>query len=190
MNFGGAAGPTACRAAHSPLVSATMEPLVDIVIEDDRWEAFGLEPLADRAIRAAMAELGLAPEGFTLCLMGCDDTRILELNGDFRGKAKPTNVLSWPSEERGAEVEGAAPDIPEAGDEDDPESLGDIAMSYDTCAAEAREAEKPMADHVTHLVVHGFLHLLGYDHIRDGDATLMEATEVRILARLGLSDPY
>ena len=56
----------ACRAAHSPLVSATMEPLVDIVIEDDRWEAFGLEPLADRAIRAAMAELDLAPEGFTL----------------------------------------------------------------------------------------------------------------------------
>jgi probable rRNA maturation factor len=71
-----------------------MEPLVDIVIEDDRWEAFGLEPLADRAIRAAMAELDLAPEGFTLCLMGCDDNRILELNGDFRGKAKPTNVLS------------------------------------------------------------------------------------------------
>lgn len=180
----------ACRAAHSPLVSATMEPLVDIVIEDDRWEAFGLAPLADRATRAAMAELGLAPEGFTLCLMGCDDSRILELNGDFRGKAKPTNVLSWPSDERAAEVEGERPEAPEAGDDDDPESLGDIAISYDTCAAEAAQAEKPMADHVTHLVIHGVLHLLGYDHIREGDATLMEATEVRILARLGLSDPY
>ena len=167
-----------------------MEPLVDIVIEDDRWEAFGLEALADRAVRAAFDELGLAPEGFTLCLMGCDDGRILELNGDFRGKAKPTNVLSWPSDERGAEVEGGMPVLPEPGDADDPESLGDIAISYDTCAAEAVEGGKPMAGHVTHLVVHGLLHLLGYDHVRDGDAEVMEATEVRILARLGLSDPY
>jgi probable rRNA maturation factor len=167
-----------------------MEPLVDTVIEDDRWEAFGLEALADRVVRAALSELAHPAEGLTLCLMGCDDARILELNGDFRGKAKPTNVLSWPSEERGAEAEGALPDAPEPGEADDPESLGDIAISYDTCAAEAAEAAKPMADHVTHLVVHGLLHLLGYDHIRDGDATLMEATEVRILARLGLSDPY
>ena len=167
-----------------------MEPLVDTVIEDDRWEAFGLDALADRAIRAALAELGLAPEGFTLCLMGCDDARILELNGDFRGKAKPTNVLSWPSDERGASGEGGRPEAPEPGDEDDPESLGDIAISYDTCAREAAEAGKPLADHVTHLVVHGLLHLLGYDHVREGDAALMEGTEVRILARLGLSDPY
>lgn len=167
-----------------------MEPLVDIVIEDDRWQAFGLESLADRAVRAAFDEVGLTTEGFTLCLMGCDDARILELNGDFRGKAKPTNVLSWPSEERGPEGEGELPDAPDAGGADDPESLGDIAMSYDTCAAEAAEAGKPLADHVSHLVVHGLLHLLGYDHIREGDATLMEATEVRILARLGLSDPY
>ena len=166
-----------------------MEPLVDIVLEDDRWDAFGLDALANAAVRAAFAELGLAETGFTLCLMGCDDARILELNGDFRGKAKPTNVLSWPSEERSA-APGEIPDLPEAGNAEDPEHLGDIAISYDTCAAEAAEADKPMADHVTHLVVHGLLHLLGYDHIDDADADLMEATEVRILARLGLSDPY
>jgi len=166
-----------------------MEPLVDIVIEDARWEAFGLEALATPAVSAAFAELGLPEAGFTLCLMGCDDARILELNGDFRGKAKPTNVLSWPSEERGA-AEGVVPDLPEPGAPDDPESLGDIAMSYDTCAAEAAEAGKPMADHVSHLIVHGLLHLLGYDHIRVADGDLMEAAEVRILARLGLSDPY
>ena len=91
-----------------------MEPLVDIVIEDDRWEAFELEALAEPAVRAVFAELGLATEGFTLCLMGCDDARSLELNGDFRGKAKPTNVLSWPSAERGAE-EGQVPELPEPG---------------------------------------------------------------------------
>jgi probable rRNA maturation factor len=68
--------------------------------------------------------------------------------------------------------------------------LGDIAISYDTCLREALDAEKPFADHVTHLVIHGILHLLGYDHIRDEDATLMERIEVEILGKLGISDPY
>ena len=88
-----------------------MEPLVDTVFEDDRWEAFGLAPLADRAVRAALAELNLPEVGFTLCLMACDDARIAELNGDFRAKAKPTNVLSWPSEERG--VASMVSDLPQ-----------------------------------------------------------------------------
>jgi probable rRNA maturation factor len=166
-----------------------MEPFLDIVIEDARWEALGLAALAQPAVLAACTEVGLEVEGFSLCLMGCDDARIAVLNGDFRGKAAATNVLSWPSEERGAEL-GCVPDLPAAGEIDDPEPLGDIAIAYDTCAAEAAAAGKPMRDHVQHLVVHGFLHLLGYDHIDDADATVMEATEVRILARLGLSDPY
>jgi probable rRNA maturation factor len=167
-----------------------MEPVVDIVVEDDRWDSIGLEPLALAAVHAGLAELGLPEEGFTLCLMGCDDARILELNQGFRGKAKATNVLSWPSQERGAAIPGAIPERPQPGAKDDPESLGDIALSYDTCAAEAVAAGKPMTDHVSHLVVHGLLHLLGYDHVSEADAELMEATEVRILARLGLSDPY
>lgn len=167
-----------------------MEPLVDIVIEDPRWEEVGLAGLAEAAISAALVELALPREGFTLCLMGCDDARIAGLNADFRGRPRPTNVLSWPSEERGAKIDGAPPDLPAPGDADMPEELGDIAIAFDTCAAEAAAAGKPLADHVRHLVVHGFLHLLGFDHVRDGDAARMEALEVRILARLGLSDPY
>lgn len=167
-----------------------MEPLVDCVFEDLRWETFGLAPLADRVIREALAHLGLPATGFTLCLMACDDARIAELNADFRGKPQPTNVLSWPSEERGADTPGAAPDLPEPGASDDPEELGDMAIAWETCAREAAEADKPMADHVAHLVVHGFLHLVGYDHIDDADAELMEGTEAAILARMGLSDPY
>ncbi len=159
-------------------------------MEDARWEALGLEALASRAVRATLAELRLPEIGFTLCLMGCDDARIAALNGDFRGKAAATNVLSWPSQERGAAVAGALPEAPEPGEADDPETLGDIALAYETCASEALAAGRPMADHVVHLVVHGLLHLLGYDHIRAEDGDLMEATEVRILARLGLSDPY
>lgn len=167
-----------------------MEPLVDTVIEDARWEAFGLAPLAEKACRAALGHLGLGAVGFSVVLMGCDDARIAVLNADFRGKPQPTNVLSWPSEDRAAEVSGAEPDLPEPGDADEPEELGDIAIAWETCAREAAEQGKPMADHVTHLIVHGLLHCLGYDHVQDADAILMEGHEVEILASLGLSDPY
>lgn len=167
-----------------------MEPLVDTIIEDPRWEAFGLDAVAARAATAAMAGLGLAETGYSICLMGCDDARIATLNADFRGKPQPTNVLSWPSGDRGPAQAGTAPDAPEPGEADDPESLGDIAIAYETCAAEAQAADRPMIDHVTHLVIHGVLHLLGYDHIDDKDAELMEASEVRILATLGIADPY
>jgi len=164
--------------------------LVETVIEDARWEAFGLDALAERAARAVLAGLDLPVEGFAISLMGCDDARIAVLNADFRGKPQPTNVLSWPSEERGAEFVGEAPDLPVPAAPDDPESLGDIAIAWETCAREAEGQGKLMVEHVTHLIVHGVLHLMGYDHIEDEDAALMEGLEVRILASLGVSDPY
>ena len=167
-----------------------MNGIVDIVIEDARWEAFGLEPLAERAVSAALAGAGLGTAGYSVVLMGCDDARIAELNADFRGKPQPTNVLSWPSEERAADEAGGLPDLPEPGDDEDPCELGDIAIAFETCEREAAEQGKPMAEHVTHLVVHGLLHCLGYDHIEEADAAVMEGLEVHILASMGLSDPY
>ena len=164
--------------------------LVETMIEDARWEAFGLAAVADRAGRAVLAGLDLPGAGFAISLMGCDDARIAVLNADFRGKPQPTNVLSWPSQERGAEFAGEAPEPPEPGEADDPDPLGDIAIAWETCAREAGEQDKPMVDHVTHLIVHGMLHLLGYDHVEEEDAALMEGLEVRILASLGVSDPY
>ena len=167
-----------------------MVTLVETVIEDARWEAFGLTALAERAGQAALAGLGLGPAGFSVSLMGGDDARIAGLNADFRGKPVPTNVLSWPSRERGAEFAGEEPERRERRSVTEPDELGDIALAWETCAAEAQAQGKPMADHVTHLIVHGVLHLLGYDHIEDEDAALMEGHEVRILATLGVSDPY
>jgi probable rRNA maturation factor len=164
--------------------------LIETVIEDARWEAFGLVPLAERAGLAALQGVGLPVEGFAIGLLGCDDARIAALNADFRGKPVPTNVLSWPSDDRAAEVAGDDPERPEPGAADDPESLGDIAIAWETCAREAAEQGKPMDDHVTHLIVHGILHLLGYDHVEDADAAVMERLEVGILASLGVSDPY
>ena len=164
--------------------------LTDTILEDERWQEADLETLAERAARAALSHLGLDPSGFEIAVLGCDDARIAELNADFRDKPRPTNVLSWPSEERGAEADGDRPGLPDAGSGGMPEELGDIAIAYDTCAREADEAGKPFADHVTHLIVHAVLHLLGYDHIRDKDATLMEALETEILGKMGLADPY
>lgn len=165
-------------------------PLVDVVSEDDRWEALGLPALAEAAARATLRRLGLDPAGYEIALLGADDDRIATLNADFRGKPTPTNVLSWPSEERGAAGEGLAPGPPGPGTPGEPAPLGDIALAYQTCAREAAAAGKPLADHATHLVVHGTLHLLGYDHVRDGDAALMERLEREILATLGVADPY
>jgi probable rRNA maturation factor len=164
--------------------------LVETLIEDKRWDAFGLAALAERAGRAALVGVGLPTEGFSISLMGCDDARIAVLNADFRGKPQPTNVLSWPSEERGSEFSGEAPEPPASGPADDPVPLGDIAIAWETCAREAEAQGKPVADHVTHLIAHGVLHLLGYDHVDDADAVLMEELEVQILASLGVSDPY
>lgn len=155
---------------------------IDVIIEDRRWKHAGLEALARTACAAVLERYGL--DAASVSLMACDDARIATLNAEFRGKETPTNVLSWPSEERGAEEAGADPYPPE-----DLE-LGDIAIAYETCVREALEQEKDFADHVTHLLVHGTLHLLGYDHIREEDAVLMEGIETEILGNLGISDPY
>jgi probable rRNA maturation factor len=167
-----------------------MEPFVDCVIEDSRWNALGLNDLADRAARAAFHDLALRVDGFQIVVMGCDDARIAALNADFRGKPQPTNVLSWPAEDLAPDTPGDAPARPARGAPDDPAALGDIAIAWETCVREAAEHGKTVSDHVTHLLVHATLHLLGYDHVRDGDAAVMEALEVRILDKLGIADPY
>lgn len=171
-------------------MTATMEPLVDTLIEDPRWEALGLGDLAETAALAALAGAGLSVTGFEISLLACDDRRIAELNADFRGKPQPTNVLSWPSDERGAVRDGAVPLRPSPGPEGMPQELGDIAIAFETCEREAAEQGKPVKAHVTHLLVHGTLHLLGYDHLRDGDATLMEGLEAKILMGMGIANPY
>jgi probable rRNA maturation factor len=98
------------------------------------------------------------------------------LNLRWRGLDKPTNVLSFPA--------------PPPGRRGDPTTLGDIALAYETLAREAEDLGVPLADHYRHLLAHGFLHLIGYDHETDAEAERMEALETRILRRLGVGDPY
>lgn len=151
---------------------------IEINIEDARWEAAGIAALADKACRATLEHLGLGLD-WEVSLLACDDARIAELNATFRGREKATNVLAWPA----SEVPAGQPDP------DEPE-LGDIAISYDTMQRESVEAGLSLEDHTLHLIVHALLHCLGYDHIEDTDAALMEGTEVEILALLGVANPY
>jgi probable rRNA maturation factor len=162
---------------------------LDILIEDDRWDSLGFDGLAQAAITSTLLHIGIEPSSVEVSLLACDDARIAELNAEFRGKPLPTNVLSWPSEDLSAEKPGAVPNPPHP-DPGGALSLGDIAISYDTCQSEARTQNKLFSAHVTHLVVHGMLHLLGYDHIRGPDATLMETIETEILGKMGIDDPY
>lgn len=155
---------------------------VEIVIEDDRWEDAGLPVLAERAARATLDFLDRREA--TVVVLGCDDLRIAGLNADFRGQPQATNVLSWPAVEHAPRTPGAVPVVP--GDEE----LGDIAIAWETCAAEAAAQGKAFDDHVTHLLVHAILHLAGYDHGVEADAETMEQAERSILSGLGIADPY
>ncbi|MEM0950031.1 MAG: rRNA maturation RNase YbeY [Pseudomonadota bacterium] len=160
---------------------------VDLIIEDERWTKTGLPQIAERACTAALGFVSLDPVFWDVALLACDDARITELNAEFRGKPKPTNVLSWPSQDRAPTEPGGVPQQPDP--DLDPE-LGDLAIAYETCLREAESAGRAFDHHVAHLIVHGTLHLLGYDHESEPDADRMESLEVEILASLGVENPY
>lgn len=156
---------------------------IDVDIQDARWTSLGLPDLVARATDSVCARLGIPTKDIELGLLAAGDAQIAALNGEFRDKPVPTNVLSWPAQEL------TPPNAPRP-DFDGSLALGDIALAYETCAHEAQSQAKALQDHVLHLLVHGLLHLLGYDHQSDIDATLMEGLETEILGKLGVADPY
>lgn len=158
--------------------------MIDVITESPLWDEDALAALAERVSDATLRHLGLDPEEYEIALLACDNARIAELNGAFRDKPSATNVLSWPSAERGATAPGGAPLPPDMAE------LGDIAIAHEVIVAESRAQGKEFETHLSHLLAHGILHLLGYDHISDEDAALMEGIERQILDRLGLPDPY
>ena len=162
-----------------------------IIVEadcDEEWDSnIGWAELAESAAEAAIAEsrfpvLAAGPRTVELSVRLADDEEVRELNALWRGKDKPTNVLSFPLADE-AQLAAAPVDGPEL-------MLGDIVLARSVCAAEAREKAIPIDQHDAHLMVHGTLHLLGYDHDDDEAANDMEARETRALARLGIADPY
>ena len=141
--------------------------MIEVEIDDEAWMVLG--DIEDRVQQAA--SLALEAAGVVTVSLTDDDT-VADLNQRFRSKSGPTNVLSFP-----------APDtaLP---------FLGDVILAYGVCAREAAEQDKSLADHLSHLVVHGVLHLRGHDHMEDAEAEAMESLERTILAKLGVKDPY
>lgn len=150
---------------------------LDIMIEAGDWSRLDdAEALAQKAAEAALAVTYEADGEFEASVMLTDDAQIRELNRTWRNKDKPTNVLSFP-----------APEQPGLGG---PRHLGDIALAYETLVRESEEESKELAHHFAHLIVHGVLHLLGYDHEVEAEADIMEGLEVKALATLGIANPY
>jgi probable rRNA maturation factor len=155
-----------------------MKARVEVIEASPRWRALpGAARLARRAVAAGLAASG-APirAGAEVSVLLTDDAAARALNARWRGLDKPTNVLSFPAAAPGEA--GAAP------------LLGDIVLAFETAEREAAGEGKPLADHVAHLVMHGFLHLLGFDHQGEAEAERMEAIESQGLATLGIDDPY
>jgi probable rRNA maturation factor len=151
-------------------------PSIDVSVDCDCWTAVCPEAavLAAAAARAAVADAGVGIVEIVLT----DDAEQQKLNHRWRGKDAPTNVLAFPVGE--ARPASAGPSA----------LLGDVVLAYETVAREASEQCKPLANHLRHLVVHGVLHLLGFDHATEAEAAIMETREIAILQRLGVPDPY
>ena len=180
LQAGPGRNPNIAMQSAGTLVSSVL-PLTEVLVVADCWQT---EPEAEavihRAINAA-AEIADADVGEAeLAVMLTDDAGIRTLNNNWRGIDKPTNVLSFPALQPTGAV---TPD-------DAPRMLGDIAIAFETTRKEADDEQKPFDHHLSHLAVHGFLHLIGYDHEKDYDAEAMENLEREILAQLGIPDPY
>lgn len=153
---------------------------IDLLIEDEHWPCLDvLEPLAARVVKASIRNIQVRPFA-ELSIAFLSDGKVQVLNRDYRGIDKPTNVLSFIIDNVGT--------IDNAGDFSP--LLGDIVLAYETVFRESQEKRIKFEDHIAHLLVHGFLHLQGYDHEEASDADAMEALEVLILADLGIADPY
>ena len=162
--------------------------LLEMMIDTDSWP--------DAAVAQAQARFCVATDvvcaafgkpSIQVGALLCDNARMRDLNLQFRGKDSPTNVLSFPDD---SAPENALLDDSAVPAGTSPRAVGELALAYGQLAAEANEEDKSLADHMTHLWVHGLAHLFGLDHETVGDAEEMEAAETAILARLGIADPY
>jgi probable rRNA maturation factor len=160
---------------------ASIFPMTEVLTVAECWQnEANAESAIHRAVETASEMVDADVGDAELAIMLTDDAGIRILNSNWRGIDKPTNVLSFPA----LQPEGPG------GPDDAPRMLGDIAIAYETTRKEADDEQKPFDHHLSHLAVHGFLHLIGYDHENDADAEVMEALEVTILAQLGIPNPY
>ena len=159
---------------------------VDVVIEDARWKTLELKQIANQAFFETLFLLDLHHKSYACCILACDNRQIKQLNNKFRGKNCPTNVLSFPASLENYEMKNTLT----PSEANDFNELGDIAIAFEFCKKEATVSKVKFEHHVYHLIIHSVLHLLGFDHEEEKNASKMEKIEVQVLAKLGISDPY
>jgi probable rRNA maturation factor len=171
----------AAAAKDSATMTRSALPATEVLVVADCWRAEAdAEAIIHRAVEAAAEIVNAETGDAELAIMLTDDVGIRTLNANWRGIDKPTNVLSCPA------LQPTGPSLPG----DPPRMLGDVAIAYETVRREADYERKAFDHHLSHLAIHGFLHLIGYDHETDEEAGKMESLERKILARLGIPDPY
>src|SRR3979490_2019844 len=169
------------RTRNSGAMARFALPITEVLVVADCWQTEpDAEAVIHRAIETAAETVNAGLGEAELAVMLTDDAGIRTLNSNWRGGDKPTNVLSFPA------LQPTGP----GGPDDAPRMLGDIAIAYETTRREADEEQKPFDHHLSHLAVHSFLHLIGYDHEKDADAETMETLEAEILAQLGIPNPH
>ena len=159
---------------------------VDLVIEDARWKTLKLKQIANQAFFETLFLLDLHHKSYACCILACDNRQIKHLNNKFRGKNCPTNVLSFPASLENYETKNTLT----PGEANNFHELGDIAIAFEICKKEATESQLKFEHHVYHLIIHSVLHLLGFDHEEEKNASKMEKIEVQVLAKLGIDNPY
>ena len=159
---------------------------VDVIIEDARWKTLDLTRIANHAFFETLFLLDLHHKTFACCVLACDNKHIKQLNNKFRGKNCPTNVLSFPISLENYEMKSTLKPT----EANNPHELGDIAIAFEICKKEATDSQVKFEHHVYHLIIHSVLHLLGFDHDEEKNASKMEKIEVQVLAKLGIDNPY
>ena len=166
--------------------------IINIIFKDKRWVKIPLEEIGKGALKLIIDKFLGQDNNFEVSILASDDAEIRELNKNFRGNDSSTNIISWPEHETQSNQLGQIPDLVDklkSGFEG-LTFLGNIAISFDRCSIEAEGKNIQFEDHVLHLLLHGCLHLIGFDHQNELDANLMEDIEIRLLSVVGIKNPY
>lgn len=163
--------------------------MIEFINESKKWGEKKSVVIANQAVNSTLVHLNLDPDKFEIAILACDDEKIQELNSNFRGINKKTNILSWPEKDLSPKVSGTMPMKPEPINRE-PMFLGNLAISFEFVVKEAKKLNKDFYNHLYHLISHGTLHLLGFVHELELDAKIMENKEREILSKVGIVDPY
>ena len=165
---------------------------INVIFRDKRWVKIPLEEIAKGALKLIADKFLGADNNLEVSILASDDTEIRALNKNFRGNNTSTNIISWPEHDFQIKQPGHFPEqfFKIKSDSEGITFLGNLAISFERCSIEAKEKKIDFEDHILHLLIHGCLHLIGFDHQNELDANLMEDIEIRLLSGVGIKNPY